>query len=90
MLEGVEFFLTNKEQHLHFKILNQIMQKGNKNSIEAKEEVSSENSDNVAENKEYIKRLRLQRLVLNKIVSSDINQGTTTSLIDTESTDSNN
>ncbi|MEI6749999.1 MAG: hypothetical protein WCM93_12635 [Bacteroidota bacterium] len=66
------------------------MQKGNKNSIEAKEEVSSENSDNVAENKEYIKRLRLQRLVLNKIVSSDINQGTTTSLIDTESTDSNN
>ena len=66
------------------------MQKGNKNSIEAKEEVSSENSDNVAENKEYIKRLRLQRLVLSKIVSSDINQATTTSLIDTESTDSNN
>ncbi|MBI3139985.1 MAG: hypothetical protein HYZ15_15515 [Sphingobacteriales bacterium] len=38
---------------------------------EPKENTGQENSDSLTENAKYIKKLELQRLVLNKLVSSD-------------------
>ena len=65
------------------------MQKDNKHSVESEEEVSSEHSDNVAENKDYVKRLNLQRMILEKIVNDDVNQITKADTIETDSLISN-
>jgi hypothetical protein len=56
---------------------------------ENKHEDISANSDNVIENKEYIKRLELQRFVLEKMISSEISQMISISSIEQDSPDSN-
>jgi hypothetical protein len=63
------------------------MRKKNKHPAEFENEVSATNSDNVIENKKYIKKLELQRLVLKKIVDSEQNHKTTR--VDPVSHDSN-
>jgi hypothetical protein len=50
------------------------MPKRNKHPAEHENEVCSAHSDNVIENVKYVKMLELQRTVLNKIISTDLNQ----------------
>jgi hypothetical protein len=57
--------------------------------VENEHEDISSNSENVIENKEYIKRLELQRFVLEKMVSSDISQIISISSVAHDNPDSN-
>jgi hypothetical protein len=66
------------------------MLKKNKIPAEPEKEICSANSENVIENNRYIKKLALQRLVLNKIVCSDLNLIPKTTSTDPDSPDSNN
>ncbi len=53
------------------------MQKKKSNPTEPEDEMPSSNSENSIEYEKYIKKLELQRLVLNKIVNHDLNQTAT-------------
>jgi hypothetical protein len=57
--------------------------------VEDEHEDIFSNSENVIENKEYIKRLELQRSILEQIVSSDKSQILSISSIANDSHDSN-
>ncbi len=48
------------------------MCKGNERPSESRDETDPEISKNVIENKKYIKKLELQRLILNKLLDSGI------------------
>ncbi|MCX6304054.1 MAG: hypothetical protein NT040_03710 [Bacteroidetes bacterium] len=59
-----------------------------KNNKHAREMECDSNSDNLHNSIEYIKRLELQRIVLNKIVNSDLNQVAAVTEVDPDSTES--
>jgi len=66
------------------------MQKKSKHPAGSEPDVSTENSENIAENEKYLQMLELQRLVLTRLVSPEFKQSSAISDIDPESLDSNN
>ena len=64
------------------------MLKKNRPPTEPEIEICAANSENVIENNKYIKKLALQRLVLKKIVQSDLNLISTTTSKDPDCLDS--
>ncbi len=50
------------------------MPKKNTLPSESQNDACPENSENILENVKYIKKLKLQRSVLNKLVASELNQ----------------
>jgi len=58
------------------------MQKGNKHPTEPETDICQEISENISENEKYIKKLALQRSVLNKLVD---NSKTLTSSVESPS-----
>ena len=65
------------------------MQKKRQHLSESENENLEDNSENSVEYIKYIKKLELQRIVLNKIVNSDLSPVTSDSSIDPDSPDSN-
>ncbi len=64
------------------------MQKSNKHPDGSEDETYTTDSDNSIEYIKYIKKLELQRSVLNKIVNSDLNIISSTSTIEPDNNES--
>lgn len=79
-----DYFLLARPR-LIFAISNRTsqMQKENQHLSESENEHFESNSENSAEYIKYIKKLELQRSVLNKIVNSDLNLINTANTINT-------
>jgi hypothetical protein len=64
------------------------MRKNNKHPTEPENEICGESSENIFENVKYMKKLELQRSILNMLVSPDIKDSTTDKNSDPDSPDS--
>jgi len=60
------------------------MRKKNKNGLEQLNENTPAKSENSIENIKYIKQLKLQRAILNKLICSDLNLPASDNSIDLE------
>lgn len=87
----MDYFFKTLKQYIFVPENNRStqMQKKNKLPSETEMETNPADSENLIENVKYIKKLELQRTVLNKLVGPEINSALNTGGSDQEKFDSN-
>ncbi len=87
---GIDYFFSASRTMIFASSIQwSAMPEKNEDPADPENETCPADSENSIENIKYIKKLALQRSVLNKLVASDLNHTTTNISVDPESPDPN-